>query len=170
MLEQAMNGLVDRVLIQWLNDFSGCTDTATHADDTITRYDAIRLLNIDVVLVVTPFVSDLEYVPEPVSGDRTDPGTSSLDQCIGRQCSAVYHRAKVTRLKSCVFKGLLDTPHNTGDGLVRSSQGFRRMDFTIGGNRYISEGTANINGETGLVRTIQQFYPGSEIKAAKLHC
>ena len=53
------------------------------------RHQRHRLFDHDVVLVVTALVTDLEHVPEALGRDQGGACSLTLEDCVGRQRSAM---------------------------------------------------------------------------------
>ena len=70
-LLQATHQWIDRGLFERSPDFAVGVDAFRHREAALPRHQQIRLVDIDIVLVVAPFVRDLEDVAKSLGGDHT---------------------------------------------------------------------------------------------------
>ena len=143
---------LDRGLVQRPQYPAVHVDPLRHHEPALARHERQRLLDHDVVLVVTALVADIEHVAEAFGGDEGGKGALALDDRVGRECGAVDEQANRRRIDA----GARDHVVHAGEhSIVRSVR--RRED--LGGGETISvlqhdvgECTAHVdaNPETGL--------------------
>ena len=120
-------------------------DALRHAQAAFPRHQEIRLVEEYVVLVVAPFVGDLEDVPESFGRDHAERGSLALDDRVGGERGSVDDGPDVGRLQSGAPEcGGHRVPH-PAHGVVGSRRQLRAHVRLPHRDRDIGEGAPDVD-------------------------
>ena len=122
-----------------------------HVEAEVARHQGLGELKIEVVELVAVLAADLQGVPEPFGGKQRGEGALALDQGVGDQRGAVYHRAWLRPVDDPCLQAL-------------AHGGFHRhARVSVGGQGLADEGRA-------VIRHQEQIREGSaDVNADAIH-